>query len=85
MSKEITVLQFEQKNQNICRQIKNLAITADISYIDAVIEYGLQNNIELETLAEIIKQNDQIVEAIKDEALDLRMLNIEKEPKLPYI
>lgn len=44
------------------------------SYIDALIEYAKENDIEIETVAEIVKRSSIIKEKIKTEAVALRLV-----------
>lgn len=44
------------------------------SYIDALIEYASENNIEIETVAEIVKKSTVIKEKVRSEAKEKRLL-----------
>lgn len=56
----------------------HLAIEKKLSvgstYIDALIEYASDHNIEIETVAEIVKKSTVIKEKIKAEAYSRRLL-----------
>jgi len=53
------------------------------SYIDALIEYANENNLEVESVAEIVKKSPIIKEKVRDEATKMRMVKREKnESKL---
>ena len=47
------------------------------SYIDALVEYSKENNIEIETIAEIVKKSSVIKEKIRSEAISLKMMKKE--------
>lgn len=51
---------------------KKLSVGA--SYIDALIEYAHENNLEIETVAEIVKKSTVIKEKIHGEAKTRRLL-----------
>jgi Phage late-transcription coactivator len=64
------------------KKIDEFAISKNIPYIDAVIEYCEKNGIEVETAAAIIKKSSSsIKEKIKIEGEDLNIL--EKTDRLP--
>lgn len=54
---------------------------AHIEYIDAIIHYCEKNNLEIETVAKIIKKNPVLKSKLQDEAEELNI--IEKTSKLP--
>ena len=56
--KEIEILVFEKK----------------MEYIDAVVYYCEKNNMEIETAAQLIKQNQRFKAKIRNEAEDLHYL-----------
>jgi hypothetical protein len=56
--KEIEILVFEKK----------------MEYIDAVVYYCEKNNMEIETAAQLIKQNQKFKAKIRNEAEDLHYL-----------
>jgi hypothetical protein len=64
-------------------QVIHLAIEQKLStgasYIDALIEYAHEHEIEIETIAEIVKKSSVIKEKIKTEATKLRLIEREKE------
>lgn len=49
-------------------------ISQGVPYIDALIDYAEKNNIEIETVAQIVKKSSILREKIKTEAVDLRMV-----------
>jgi hypothetical protein len=48
------------------------------SYIDALIDYSKENNIEIETIAEIVKKYPLIKEKIRSEAISLKLIKKEE-------
>ena len=55
-------------------EIEKLVKNSKLDYIDAVIDYCEKNNLEVETMAEIIKQNAAIKSKIQIEAENLKMV-----------
>jgi hypothetical protein len=49
-------------------------LSKGVSHIDALVLYAKQENMEIETLAEIIKKSSLICEKIKEEGIKLRMV-----------
>lgn len=49
-------------------------LSKGVSYIDALIEYSKENDIEIETIAEIVKKSSVIREKIRSEAVSMRLL-----------
>jgi len=49
-----------------------------VSYIDALVEYAKQNNIEIETVAEIVKKSTIMKEKVRSEAAEKRMVKKDK-------
>lgn len=45
-----------------------------VTYIDALVEYAKKNDLEIETVAEIIKRSTVIKEKIRDEAVKMKMV-----------
>ena len=56
-------------------------ISGGSSYIDSLVEYSRVNEIEIETLASIVKKSPIMKEKIKREASDLRLLKIKETKK----
>jgi uncharacterized membrane-anchored protein YitT (DUF2179 family) len=44
------------------------------TYIDALVEYARENDLEIETVAEIVKKSSIIKEKIRSEAIAMRMV-----------
>ena len=55
-------------------EIENLVIDKNIEYIEAIVYYCEKNNIEVDTVATIIKQNQVIKSKVQFEAENLRMV-----------
>jgi hypothetical protein len=62
-------------------EIDKLSLEKRISYLDAVVLYCEQNNIEIETAASLIKGSTKMKARIQDDAEDLNYLP--KTRKLP--
>lgn len=45
-----------------------------VSYIDALVDYAKERNIEIETVAEIVKKSTIIKEKIREEAMRMRLV-----------
>lgn len=45
-----------------------------VSYIDALIDYAAKHNLEIETVAEIVKRSQIMKEKIKSEALKMKLV-----------
>ena len=56
------------------QEIEALVKKRNLEYIDAVIYYCEKNDLEVETMAEIIKQNSAIKSKIQIEAENLKMV-----------
>lgn len=55
-------------------------ISTGASYIDALVEYSVENNLEIETVAEIVKKSAIIKEKIRSEAKENRLLKNNEQP-----
>jgi hypothetical protein len=49
-------------------------ISRGVPYIDALVDFAEKNNIEIETVAQIVKKSSIIREKVKSEAVKLRMV-----------
>lgn len=63
------------------KEIEELVKRHDTSYMDAIVHYSQKNNIEIETVADIVKKLPVVKVNLLEEAEDLNM--IEKSSKLP--
>ena len=56
----------------------HIAISAKIekgvTYIDALVDYAKEHNIEIETIAEIVKKSPVIKEKLKTEAITMKLM-----------
>jgi predicted aldo/keto reductase-like oxidoreductase len=48
-----------------------------VTYIEAIVEYAKNNELEIETVAEIIKKSAVIKEKIRQEAVSMKMVKNE--------
>lgn len=48
------------------------------TYIDALVEYAKENDLEIETVADIVKRSSIIKEKIRSEAIAMRMVKKEE-------
>jgi predicted metallopeptidase len=60
--------------KDICEKIEDIVWNFDISYMDAIVYYCEENNIEVETFAKVIKTNDMLKAKIQSEAEGLNYL-----------
>jgi len=70
-------LQYEE----FVAHIHKIARRPDCNYMEAVLDYAVKNDIEIEALADIIRKNPNLKSRIQDEAEDLFMM--ERTAKLP--
>jgi hypothetical protein len=61
---------------------KKLSLGA--SYIDALIEYAKEKDIEIETIAAIVKKSSIIKEKIRDEAKNMRLLKVKNDSRTNF-
>lgn len=59
---------------NVSRIIEDLVATKNLPYIDACIFYCEENDIEIEQLGDLLKNNENITTKIQVEAEDLNFL-----------
>lgn len=55
-------------------------IAGGASYIDALVDYAAQHQLEVETVAEIVKKSTVIKEKIRQEAQEKRLLKRNADP-----
>lgn len=70
-----------RSSSEILRGIEKLVIDKDLSYIDAAIHYAESNNMEVETVANIIKMSTVVKAQVQFEAEQLNFLP--KQAHLP--
>jgi len=49
-------------------------LACGVSYIDALVDYAREKNVEIETVAEIVKKSTIIKEKIREEAVKMRLV-----------
>ena len=60
--------------KEIYETIENIVWKYDISYMDAIVMYCEKNGIEIESIASLIKNNDNFKSRVQIEAEDLNYL-----------
>jgi len=68
------MLKIKKIKTEMFNQIEHMVVHKKCSYIDAVILYCEQNNVEPEQAARIISSNELILAKIQFEAEDLNMI-----------
>ena len=53
-------------------------ISSGVSYIDALVEYSKLKNIEIETIAAIVKKSNVMKEKIRSEAINMKLVKKDK-------
>lgn len=76
-----TVIDLEMTYVAMAKSIDDLVYMHDIDYIDACLLYCEQNNVEIEFLGELIRNNPYIKAKVQHEAEDLNFLK--KTVRLP--
>lgn len=66
--------QFQKNLAKISREIEEMVWMLDVPYIEACILYAEQHDIEVQSLAEILKKNSAMKENIRKEGAELRMM-----------
>lgn len=74
LSSIITSLEFT-------KEIESLVKTKNMTYIDAVMHFGEQRGLEIETVGQLVRQSAIIKSKLSEEAQELNL--IEKEARLP--
>ena len=54
-------------------------ISKGVSYIDALVDYSKKHNIEIETIADIVKKSPVMKEKIRGEAVKMKMVKKDKD------
>ena len=60
--------------KNLCETIEDIVWKHDISYMDAIVYYCEENNVEVEIFAKAIKGNDMLKAKLQLEAESLNYL-----------
>jgi len=66
--------------EKIHHDISNM-IARGVPYIDALVHYAEKNNLEIESIADIVKKSSILKEKVRTEAVDLRMVK-QDEPNI---
>ncbi len=53
-------------------------LSSGVSYIEALVEYSKASNIEIETIAEIVKKSAVMKEKIRSEAINMKLVKKDK-------
>lgn len=53
-------------------------LSSGVSYIDALVEYSKLKNVEIETIAEIVKKSTVMKEKIRSEAITMKLVKKDK-------
>jgi hypothetical protein len=53
-------------------------LSSGVSYIEALVEYSKATNIEIETIAEIVKKSAVMKEKIRSEAINMKLVKKDK-------
>lgn len=53
-------------------------LSTGVSYIDALVEYSKAKNVEIETIAEIVKKSAVMKEKIRSEAVSMKLVKKDK-------
>lgn len=64
----------ERVHHEISEMLKN-----GVSYIDALIEYARKNDLEIESVADIVKKSSILKEKVRSEAEDMKMIKREEQ------
>jgi|TARA_B100001094_G_C17636313_1_gene532853 hypothetical protein len=57
-------------------------ISRGVPYIEALVDFAEKNEIEIETVAQIVKKSSILKEKIRTEAVGLRMVESDNEPDI---
>jgi len=57
-------------------------ISRGVPYIEALVDFAEKNEIEIETVAQIVKKSSILKEKIRTEAVKLRMVEADDEPDI---
>jgi len=67
--------------QKFAQEIETIVKDSEINYIDAIIHYCEENNIEIETITKLISK--PLKEKLKNDAIELNFLKKSTRAKLP--
>lgn len=69
--------------QKVHLEIEKIVEETGISYLDASLKYIEENDLEMETIAKLIKQNKTLKEKMQEECENLNLVERGKNNKLP--
>lgn len=72
---------LKKSPKKFAADIEELVWDKDISYIEAIIHYCETNDLEIETVSELVSKNEVLKSHVEQEAEDLNFL--EKKARLP--
>jgi hypothetical protein len=78
--KEVLMSVVKMTPEKIHHDISNM-IARGVPYIDALVHYAEKNNLEIESIADIVKKSSILKEKVRTEAVDLRMVK-QDEPNI---
>ena len=83
-SKEINKAINEKfiSKEKFAEEIESLVLRTKMNYIDAIVEYCTENEIELETVGKLVSK--PLKEKIKYDAVELNYLKKTSKGKLPF-
>lgn len=70
-----------KSTSEFAREIEALVKTTGVDYMDALVEYSNRNNVEIEVVASMVKNNQTLKAKLQSEAEDLNYLP--KSSRLP--
>jgi uncharacterized membrane-anchored protein YitT (DUF2179 family) len=65
---------IKTKTPDLIHQEISHMLCNGVTYIDAIVEYAKKNDLEIETVADILKRSSVIKEKIRQEAVDMKMV-----------
>lgn len=65
---------IKTKTPDVIHQEISHMLSNGVTYIDAIVEYSKKNDLEIETVADILKRSSIIKEKIRQEAVDMKMV-----------
>lgn len=71
-------MMIETKSPEKIHHDISVMLSKGVGYIDALVEYAKENNIEIETVAEIVKKSTVMKEKIRAEALVMKLVKAEE-------
>ncbi len=70
----VVALTPDKIHHEISRQLSR-----GVPYIDALVDFAEKNNLEIETIAQIVKKSSILREKIRTEAIGLKMVKVDEE------